>query len=107
MNPLRNNAEISKHISGIGRFEPVWVRSSFRRRLSSGQLAVFDPVGLVGGSAEPSFPVGFILGIIPRKPDYFAVSLKSQNIGGDPVELEIGPLLLRQLSTELNKGRKY
>jgi hypothetical protein len=46
-------------------------------RLSSGQLAVFDPVGLVGGSAEPSFPVGVIIGIIPRKPDYFAVSLKA------------------------------
>jgi hypothetical protein len=71
-------------------------------RLSSGQLAVFDPVGLVGGSAEPSFPVGFIIGIIPCKPDYFAISLKGQNMGGDPVELEIGPLLLRQFFILLN-----
>jgi hypothetical protein len=37
---------------------------------------VFDPEGLIGGGAEHSLAVGFIVGIIPGEPDGLAIPLK-------------------------------
>jgi hypothetical protein len=49
-------------------------------------LAILDSVRLVSGCTETRFPVCFIFGIIPIKPDDLAVPLKGKDMSGDPVK---------------------
>ena len=53
--------------------------------LPSGQLAVLDAVGLVGGGAKSAFAVFFIFGIIAVKPDGLAFAFKRQNVRANSI----------------------
>ena len=43
-------------------------------------------MGLIRGNSQPGFPVCLVIRVIPFKPDDFAVSFKSQNVGGDAIQ---------------------
>lgn len=49
-------------------------------------MPVLDAMGLVCGRTQAGLSVGFILGIIPVKPDDLAVTLEGQHVCGDAVE---------------------
>ena len=52
----------------------------------SGKFPVLDSVGLCGGFTESFLFIRFVLRVIAIEPDNFAVPLKSQDVGRDPVE---------------------
>ena len=51
-----------------------------------GQLAVLDPVGLVGGGAKPVSSIGFILGVVSIEPDRAALAFEGDYVRRDPVQ---------------------
>ena len=50
------------------------------------QMAVLDPMGLIGGSAEASAAIGFVIRIVPFEPDDAAVAFERENVSGDAIQ---------------------
>ena len=55
-------------------------------RASGRELAVLDPVGLVGIGAEPPAAVGFVILVVALEPDDLAVALEGEDVGGDAIQ---------------------
>src|SRR5258708_1345672 len=50
------------------------------------ELAVLDPMGLVGLGAQAAVPVGLVVLVVPLEPDGGAVPLEGEHVRRDPVE---------------------
>ena len=50
------------------------------------QIAVFNPVRLIGFLAQAPFPIRVVLAVVPFEPDHLAVAFEGHDVGRDPVE---------------------
>src|SRR5580765_2627142 len=56
------------------------------RITSPGQFPVLDTVGLIGGRAKASLPIGLVILVVPLEPHDLAVAFEGEHVRGDAVE---------------------
>ncbi len=58
----------------------------YRRGAALRQLAVANPVRLIGLDAQAPLAIRFVIGVVAFKPHDLRIALEGQNVGGDAIQ---------------------